>query len=73
MDPIKIVEAVAILILGGWAGFKELQGRRDRKREAAFTEEFGLSPNPTRCTEHANAINEIREDIRRIKDHLGIV
>ena len=73
MDPIKIVEAGAILILGGWAGYKEFQFRRAAKRDEEFIKRHGILGNPTRCIEHAKAINEIREDIRRIKEHLDIV
>ncbi len=73
MDPIKIVEALAILILGGWTGYKEIMSRRERKREEALTEQFGMKANPTRCAEHADAINELRDDVKRIKEHLGIV
>jgi len=73
MDPIKIIEALAILTLGGWAGFKEFTERRAVRREAAFSEKYGLAENPTRCGLHANAINEMRTDIAQIKAHLGIV
>jgi len=66
MDPIKIVEAAAILVLGGWAGWKELHERSQLKK-------FKLPPNPSRCALHAEAINGLREDMKQVKEHLGIV
>lgn len=73
MDPIKIVEAAAILILGGWQGFAEWRVQRKSKLEAKFGEQYGLPENPTRCQEHAKAINALRDDVQSIKDKLGIV
>jgi hypothetical protein len=73
MDPIQVVTGLAIVGLGGWNAIKEYAEYRARRREKMFTSEKGLQPNPTRCAEHADAINEIRADVKRIKDHLGIV
>jgi len=69
MDPITIVQAAAILILGSWNGLREYTDYRRRKMEG----EHGLKSNPTRCAEHAEKINQLVIDVQRIKDHLGIV
>jgi Tfp pilus assembly protein PilO len=73
MDWMKIAEAAAIIILGGWNGYKEILSRKAERFEDKFIEEHGLRENPTRCQEHASAINELRMDVKTIKDHLGIV
>jgi hypothetical protein len=73
MDPMQIGQAAVILILGGWNGYKAWTDNRNKKREDAFTKKFGLATNPTRCAEHAEKINDMGADIKRIKDHLGIV
>ena len=72
IDP-DISKSIAIIILGGWAGYKEIMDRRSRKRERSLAEEYGLAGNPGRCRDHAEAINSIRQDIKQIKDHLEIV
>jgi hypothetical protein len=73
MDPMQIGEAAVIVILGGWNGYKAFADYKAKKREAAFTKKFGLATNPRRCAEHASKINDMSDDIKRIKDHLGIV
>jgi hypothetical protein len=73
MDPMQIGQAAVILILGGWNGYKAWTDNRAKKREAAFTEEFGLEGNPKRCLAHTKAINDLRADIKEIKDRLEIV
>ena len=73
MDPIKIVEATAILILGGWQGFTEWRVQRKAKLESAFRAQYGLPENPTRCQDHAKAINALCDDVQEIKNKLGIV
>ncbi|CAK0779055.1 hypothetical protein CCP2SC5_880002 [Azospirillaceae bacterium] len=62
----EIGEGVAV------AGFVGL-GVFNRLRQSRLEKQFRLSPNPTRCAEHAEAINEMRLDIKRIKDNLGII
>jgi len=57
---------------GGLVIFNALKTRQE-KRAKRMEEEAGLRPNPTRCQDHATAINELRLDVRAIKDHLGIV
>jgi len=62
-----------------WA--RERQAKREKKREEEYVAKYGLKSNPARCAEHAEAINgikadisdEIKPDLKRIKDHLGIV
>jgi hypothetical protein len=73
MDPMQIGQAAVIAILGGWNGYRAFMDYKAKRREDAFTKKFGLASNPSRCAEHAEAINEMKEDIKRIKDHLGIV
>lgn len=73
MDPILIAQAFAIVILGGWSGWKEVQAYKERKKEQTLIDKYGLAPNPTRCAEHTIAINELKADVRSIKKHLGIV
>ncbi|MCK9598034.1 MAG: hypothetical protein M0R06_03270 [Sphaerochaeta sp.] len=69
MDLQSIGYGIGLLILGGVTAYREFTAKRRQRME----EESGLRPNPTRCREHAVAINEIKHDIQRIKDHLGIV
>jgi hypothetical protein len=73
MDPMQIGQAAVIAILGGWNGYRAFMDYRAKKREDAFTKKFGLAQNPRRCAEHAAKINEMSDDIKRIKEHLGIV
>lgn len=69
----ELAEALSILLMGGYLFFKWIKERKAVKR--------GLAPNPTRCQEHADAINDIKSqikdelipDIKRIKEKLDIV
>jgi hypothetical protein len=66
IDPAALTGLVAGLGAVGWMIY-------DKNKEKRNSKEFGLKENPNRCREHAAAINEIREDVRRVKEHLGIV
>ncbi len=65
IDWIQIGEVSALIYLGGTRIL-------DRVREKNAIKN-GLKPNPTRCQEHADAINGLRNDVRAIKEHLNIV
>jgi hypothetical protein len=67
MDPIEIAKAAAILILGGWAGYKEIIDRRKRKHEAELTERFGLTDNPERCREEKAMRAVLQFDVGQLK------
>lgn len=61
-----IAQVASILVIAGWLVFKEL-------REHAKSKEYGLMGNPVRCRQHAEAINDLRDDVKAIKEHLGIL
>jgi hypothetical protein len=69
----ELATGLATVAMGAYLFFKWLKERRALKS--------GLAPNPTRCQEHAEAINKINDrityeiipDLKRIKDKLDIV
>ncbi|MCK9597992.1 MAG: hypothetical protein M0R06_03060 [Sphaerochaeta sp.] len=69
----ELAQGLFSVLIGGYLFFKWLRERKAVKR--------GLAPNPTRCQEHADAINGIKDqindellpDIKRIKEKLDIV
>lgn len=65
----KTAELTALIGLGVYNGYKAWIDRKIRKHE----ETLNLKGNPTRCQEHADKINQLIDDVQRIKDHLGIV
>lgn len=73
MDWKSMGTLIGLICVIAYTAIKEYRDYKRRKLEFELTEKAGLAPNPTRCQEHADAINELRDDIRRIKEHLGIV
>jgi hypothetical protein len=61
----NLATVLSIIIIAGYLSYKEIREYRARRN--------GLAGNPTRCQGHADAINEIRGDIKRIKEILDIV
>lgn len=62
----ELGELIGLVVLLVWRGIDKLVEVRAFKKE-------GLPPNPTRCAAHQKAINELRTDVRLIKEKLEIV
>lgn len=62
--------AIAGLVMGGGVLGKMIFDHYSEKRKI---KQMGLDENPTRCEKHQRAINEIRDDIRIIKEKLDLV
>lgn len=61
-----IATVLSIVIIAGFLAYKEL-------RQWWLLRKYGIPDNPARCLEHRDAINGLKEDVKSIKEHLGIV
>jgi hypothetical protein len=58
-----IIYAISILIITAWTIYKESREHKARKVSH-------IAANPKRCTDHAEAIAELRADVKNIKEDI---
>ena len=69
----ELIEAITVIVLVGWNTYKVFKDRKEQKLVREKEVAVGLPPNPLRCAEHQEAINQIKEDVRQIKERLDMV